>query len=176
MSKKAISSTIADRLKALFDANRTYCAMRHPLSLLGFSILLASPAFADPPEKGFVGTITYENGDEPRRFACDRLDLVRTLYETGQANLFLMRPKFDELVRTIGVYGEPQCRLGQYAQVKVLEPPMFLGPIKNPVGEAKLFYWAIHVDNSPKGGAADYWVLYLDTRGGYLSLQAGRGI
>ena len=135
--------------------------MRHLLSLLGLCLLLASPAFADPPAKGFVGTLAYEDGSEPERFACDRLDLVRTLYKTG--DLFQMRPKFDELVRTMGVYGEPQCLIGQYAQVKVLEPPVFLGPIKNPIGNARLFFWAIHVDNSPKGGTADYWVLYLDT-------------
>ena len=71
--------------------------MRHLLSLLGLSVFLASPAFADPPGKGFVGTIAYENGKEPSRFACDRLDLVQTLYKTGQSNLFMMRPKFDEL-------------------------------------------------------------------------------
>jgi hypothetical protein len=158
------------------DTNRSHCAMRHLLSLLGLSALLASPALADPPDKGFVGTIAYENGTEPTRFACDRLDLVQTLYKTGQANLFTMRPKFDELAQTVGVYGEPQCSIGQYAQVKVLEPPMFLGPIENPVGDAKLFFWAIHVDNSPKGGAADYWVLYLDTRGEHTWLQAGIGI
>ena len=128
--------------------------MRYLLSLLGLAMLLASPVFADPPGKGFVGTLAYENGSEPERFACDRFDLVRTLYETG--DLFQMRPKFDELVRTMGAYGEP-------AQVKVLEPPVFLGPIKNPIGNAKLFFWIVHVDNSPKGGTADYWVLFLDT-------------
>jgi hypothetical protein len=150
--------------------------MRYLLSLLGLSIAFASPAVADPPEKGFVGTITYENGTEPTRFACDRLELVRALYDTGHDNLFLMRPKFDEMARTIGVYGEPQCSAGQYAQVKVLDQPVFLGPIKNPVGDAKLYFWALHVDNSPKGGAADYWVLYLDTRGERSWLQAGVGI
>jgi hypothetical protein len=55
--------------------------------------------------------------------------------------------------------------IGRYGQVKVLETPVFLGPIKNPIGNAGLFFWAIHVDNSPKGGNADYWVLYLDTIG-----------
>jgi len=53
--------------------------MRHLLRLFGLSVLLASPAFADPPDKGFVGTIAYENGTEPNRFACDRLDLARIL-------------------------------------------------------------------------------------------------
>jgi hypothetical protein len=73
-----------------------------------------------------------------------------------------MRPKFDELARKIGVRGEPQCLIGRYGQVKILEPPVFLGPIKNPIGNAKLFFWAIHVDNTPKGGTAEYWILYLD--------------
>ena len=150
--------------------------MRHLLSLIGLSVLLASPAFADPPEKGFVGTIAYQNGKEPERFACDRLDLVRTLYETGKANIFLMRSKFDELAQTAGIYGEPQCSIGQYAKVKVLEPPVYLGPIANPVGDAKLYFWALHVDNTPKGGAADYRVLYLDARGEHPLLQAGVGI
>jgi hypothetical protein len=135
--------------------------LRYLLSLIVLSALLASPAFADPPKKGFVGSLIYENGSEPERFACDRLDLVRTLYETR--DLFQIRPKFDELVRTVGVYGEPQCLIGRYGQVKVLEPPVFLGPIANPIGNAKLFFWAIHVDNSPKAGTADYWILYLDT-------------
>ena len=142
--------------------------MGYLFSVLGLSMLLASPAFADPPEKGFAGTLAYENGSEPERFACDRFDLVRTLYETR--DLFQMRPKFDELVRTIGVYGEPQCLISRYSQVKVLEPPVFLGPIENPIGNAKLFFWAIHVDNSPKGGTADYWILYLDTTGGQIGI------
>lgn len=142
--------------------------MRYLLRLLGLSMLLASPALSDPPGKGFVGALTYENGSEPQRFACDRLDLVRTLFETG--DLFQMRPKFDELVRTVGVYGEPQCLIGRYGMVKVLEQPLFLGPIKNPIGNAKLFFWAVHVDNSPKGGTADYWVLYLDTTGEHVGV------
>ena len=151
--------------------------MRHfLLRLLGLSVLVASPAFADPPEKGFVGTIAYENGKEPDRFACDRLDLVRSIYETGKDNVLLMRAKFNELAQKVGVYGEPQCSIGQYAQVKVLEPPTFLGPIKNPIGDVKLYFWALHVDNSPKGGSADYWVLYLDTRGEHQWLQAGISI
>ena len=150
--------------------------MRHLLSLLGLSVLLASPAFADPPEKGFVGPITYENGLEPARFACDRLDLLKTLYDTGQENVFKMRPKFDELAQTMGVYGEPQCSIGQYSSVKVLDKPVFLGPIKNPLGNVQLFYWAVHVDNSPKGGTANYWMLYLDSRGERPWLQVGVAI
>ena len=142
--------------------------MRHLLSLLGLCLLLASPAFADPPAKGFVGTLAYEDGSEPERFACDRFDLVLALYRTG--DLFRMRPKFDELARTSGVYGEPQCLIGRYGKVRVLEPPVFLGPIENPIGNAKLFFWAIHVDNSPKGGTADYWVLYLDTTGAHVGI------
>jgi hypothetical protein len=137
--------------------------MRYLPGLLALSMLLASPAWSDPPAKGFVGAITYEDGTEPRRFACDRLDLVRRLYETQ--DLFRMRPKFDELTRTPGVYGEPQCLIGRFGTVKVLEQPLFLGPIPNPIGEAKLFFWGVHVDNSPKGGTADYWILYLDTTG-----------
>jgi hypothetical protein len=135
--------------------------LRYLISLIGASTLLASPAFADPPGVGFVGTLTYESGSEPERFACDRLDLVRTLYDTR--DLFQMRLKFDQLVRTRGIYGEPQCVIGRYGRVKVLQPPVLLGPITNPIGNAKLFFWAIHVDNSPKAGTADYWILYLDT-------------
>jgi hypothetical protein len=150
--------------------------MRRLLRPVAASLLLASPAFADPPGKGFVGVIAYDNGKEPARFACDRLDLVRTLYDTGHDNLFLMRPKFDELARTPGVHGEPECSVGQYAEVKVLDPPVLLGPVRNPVGDAKLFFWAIHVDNSPKGGTADYWMLYLDTQSEPARLQAGVGI
>src|SRR5262249_11224431 len=71
--------------------------VRYFVVLVGLSTLFAGPVFADPPGKGFVGTLTYDNGSEPERFACDRLDLVRTLYETR--DLFQMRPKFDELVR-----------------------------------------------------------------------------
>ena len=72
--------------------------MRHLLlRLLGLSVLVASPAFADPPEKGFVGTIAYENGKEPDRFACDRLDLVRDIYDTGKDNVLLMRARGDPI-------------------------------------------------------------------------------
>jgi hypothetical protein len=150
--------------------------VRHLLSLIGLSFLLASPSFADPPDRGFVGAIVYDNGAEPQRFACDTLDLVRILYEAGKDNLFRMRPKYDELARTAGIYGEPQCSLDHYGEVKVLEPPVILGPIENPVGDAKLFFWAVHVDNSPKGGRANYWLLYLDTKDQHRWLQAGLGI
>jgi hypothetical protein len=135
--------------------------MRHLFKLPLVVALLGSPAFADPPAKGFVGALAYATGVEPERFACDRLDLVRTIYETG--DLYKMRPKFDQLVQTLGVYGEPQCLIARLGQVKVLDAPIFLGPIGNPVGDAQLAFWAVHVDNSPKGGTADYWVLYLDT-------------
>ena len=150
--------------------------MRHLLGLIGLSVLLASPAFADPPEKGFVGTIAYENGKEPDRFACDRLDLVRKIYDIGKDNVFLMRAKFNELAQTLGVYSEPQCSIGKYSEVKVVDKPIFLGPIKNPVGDVKLYFWAVHVDNSPKGGSADYWMLYLDIKGEHPWLQVGVAI
>ena len=53
---------------------------------------------------------------------------------------------------------------------------MFLGPVENPVGDAELFFWALHVDNSPKGGSTDYWILYLDTRTDRPWLQVGTEI
>ena len=58
----------------------------------------------------------------------------------------------------------------------MVEKPVLLGPIKNPVGDAQLYFWAIHVDNTPKGGSADYWMLYLDTKGEHRWLQVGTAI
>ena len=150
--------------------------MRYLPRLLTLSLLLASPALADPPDKDYVGAITYENGKEPERFACDRLDLVKSIYEAGKDNIFRMRPKFDELAAAKGVRGDPQCTISQYSAIKVVEKPVLLGPIKNPVGDAQLYFWAIHVDNTPKGGSADYWMLYLDTKGEHRWLQVGTAI
>jgi hypothetical protein len=147
--------------------------MRTLLCLLGLSLLVASPAVADPPDRGFVGAIVYEDGREPLRFACDTLDLVKTIYDAGKDNLFLMHPKYEELAKTKGTYGDAQCTVNRYAEVKVVEPAVLLGPIVNPIGDAELFFWAVHVDNSPKGGKADYWVLYLDTKGEHPWLQVG---
>ena len=121
-------------------------------------MLLVSPAFADPPEKGFVGTLAYENGLPPSALPAIGSTSCAHFIETG--DLFQMRSEFDgDSCARWESYGEPQCLIGRYGQVKVLEPPVFLGPIKNPIGNAKLFFWAVHVDNSPKGGTADYWVL-----------------
>ena len=75
-----------------------------------------------------------------------------------------MHPKFKELSATKGAWATPQCTVGAYREVRVVDQPVLLGPVENPVGEAELFFWAIHVDNSPKGGSADYWILYLDTK------------
>ena len=147
--------------------------MRTLPCLLGLSFLIAPPAAADPPDPGFIGAIVYENGFEPPRFACDRLDLVKAIYDAGKDNLFVMRDKYDELAAIKGIYGDAQCTIGQYAEVKVIETPVFLGPVANPIGDAELFFWAVHVDNSPKGGTADYWVLYLDTRDEHRWLQVG---
>jgi hypothetical protein len=137
--------------------------MRYLPCVLGVSLLVAAPAYAEPPARGYVGAIVYRNGQEPLRFACDTLDLVKTIYAAGKDNLFLMRAKFDELAATEGIHREPQCLLGRYGRIRVGETPVLLGPIVNPVGNARLFFWAVHVDNSPKGGTADYWILYLDT-------------
>src|SRR5690348_160187 len=112
-------SSLCSGRKHAFATNWSYCAMRHLLGLIGLSVLLVSPALADPPEKGYVGTIAYENGKEPDRFACDRLDLVRKIYDIGKDNVFLMRTKFTELAQTMGVYNEPQCSIGRYSEVKV---------------------------------------------------------
>ena len=60
--------------------------------------------------------------------------------------------------------------------MRVVDEPVFLGPVENPVGEAELFFWAIHVDNSPRGGKADYWILYLDTKKARPWLQVGTAI
>jgi hypothetical protein len=150
--------------------------MRYSLCLLGLAFLVASPAYADPPDPGFVGAIIYKDGREPDRFACDTLDLVKAIYSVGKENIFSMHPKYVELAATKGIYNEPQCSVGTYDQVRVVDEPVFLGPIDNPIGDAQLFFWAVHVDNTPKGGRADYWVLYLDTKGKHPWLEAGTGI
>jgi hypothetical protein len=147
--------------------------MRFAFCLFAASLLCVAPAQADPPDAGFVGAITYKNGVEPPRFACDSLDLVKILYSAGKSNIFGMHPKYRELAATRGIYNEPQCSVGIYREVKVLEPPVLLGPIVNPAGDVKLYFWAVHVDNSPRGGEADYWVLYLDTIGSRPWLQVG---
>ncbi len=118
--------------------------------LLALTLLLASPSHAGPPDEGYVGAIVYRNGTEPDRIACDQLELVKSIYDAG----------------TVGTYRE----------VRVLEAPVLLGPVENPVGDAKLYLWAIHVDNSPKGGDADYWILYLDTKTARPWLQVGKSI
>ncbi|HET7714414.1 MAG TPA: hypothetical protein VFK86_02195 [Bauldia sp.] len=153
--------------------------MRNHLSRLGLSLValtLPLAAEAAPPDEGYVGAIVYRDGREPERIACDTLDLVRIIYEAGKESVFRMHPKFKELAADQGTNGNPQCTVGTYADVRVLEQPLLLGPVDNPVGDAELFLWAIHVDNSPKGGSADYWILYLDTKTERPWLQVGRSI
>lgn len=155
--------------------------MRKPASLLGFSLLaltlpFASNASAAPPDQGYVGAIVYGDGTEPDRIACDTLDLVKTIYAEGTKSIFAIHPKYKELAQAKGVNGDPQCTVGAYRQVRVLEDPVFLGPVENPVGDAELFFWALHVDNSPKGGRTDYWILYLDTKTDRPWLQVGTEI
>jgi hypothetical protein len=94
--------------------------MRTLRCLLGLSLLAASPAAADPPDRGFIGAIVYEDGREPPRFACDTLDLVKRIYAVGKDNLFLMHPKYEELATEKGVYGDAQCTVSRYAEVKVI--------------------------------------------------------
>ena len=104
------------------------------------------------------------DGREPDRFACDTLDLVKAIYYVGKDKVFAMHPKFRELAATKGAFDDAQCTVGTYDEVRVVDQPVLLGPIDNPVGDAELFFWAIHVDNTPRGGRADYWILYLDTK------------
>jgi hypothetical protein len=154
--------------------------MRHLLShtglLLALTLPLAAAADAAPPDEGYVGAIVYKNGTEPDRIACDTLDLVTTIYDAGKETIFAIHPKYKELAETKGSYGDPQCTVGTYREVRVLEPPVLLGPVENPVGDAKLYFWAVHVDNTPKGGHADYWILYLDTKTDRPWLQVGESI
>ncbi len=138
------------------------------LSAMAAVLLFAemSPALADPPTKGFVGDLVDRHGKQLNYFACDTLRLLRILYQPGKSDLGKMGAKFKKLARTKGAYAEPQCAYVPYNQIKVLEPPIFLGPIKNPgKDQGELFAWAVHVDNSPKGGDANYWVMYTDEKG-----------
>jgi hypothetical protein len=154
--------------------------MRNPLTLswlfLALTLPFVSPSEAAPPDEGYVGAIVYRNGTEPDRIACDTLDLVKTIYDAGKETVFAIHPKYRELAETKGAYGDPQCTVGTYREVRVLEQPVLLGPVSNPVGDAKLYFWAIHVDNTPKGGKADYWILYLDTKTARPWLQVGESI
>ena len=149
---------------------------RMGLCLIGLSLPFAATAIAAPPDEGYVGAIVYRDGREPDRFACDTLDLVKTIYDAGKKSVFAMHPKFQELSATKGALGDPQCTVGAYSDVRVVEQPVLLGPVENPIGNAELFFWAIHVDNSPKGGSADYWILYLDTKKARPWLQVGTAI
>lgn len=155
--------------------------MRNHLCLVGLPLValtlpLASAVNAAPPDEGYVGAIVYRDGREPDRFACDSLDLVKAIYDAGKESVFHMHPKFEELAKINGDNGDPQCTVGTYRHVRVVQRPVLLGPVENPIGEAELFFWAIHVDNSPRGGSADYWILYLDTKTERPWLQAGEAI
>lgn len=153
--------------------------MRYLPSLLGLSLLALTAltsAHAAPPDQGFVGTIAYRDGREADRLACASLVLVRTIYDAGKANVFLMHPKFEELAERKDDRGRPQCTTGTYGMVRVVEAPVLLGPVDNPAGDAEIFIWAIHVDDSPKGGGRDYWLLYVDTKTPRPWLQVGEAI
>jgi hypothetical protein len=154
--------------------------MRHLPSLLGSTLLAALPlstvVCAAPPDQGFVGAIVYRDGHEADRLACDSLDLIRSIYDAGKTNMFLMHPKFEDLAEVEGVRGKPQCTTGTYGAVRVAEPAVMLGPLDNPMGDAELFVWAIHVDESPKGNEEDYWLLYVDTKTPRPWLQIGTAI
>ena len=140
------------------------------------ALAMSTPALANPPENGYTGPIVYENGKEPIRFACDTLALIKTIYEVGKDKPSLMRPKFIELNLVSGVHGDPQCVVGTYGAVKVVEESVFLGPLENPFGDIKLFCWAVHVSDKPKKGPADYWILYLDTKDEHPWLQVGTSL
>lgn len=154
--------------------------MRNLLShvglLLALTVPIASTVSAAPPDQGYIGSIVYRDGHEPDRIACDTLDLVKTIYAAGTKSIFAIHPKYKELAQSEGVNGDPQCTVGTYREVRVLEEPVFLGPVENPVGNVELFFWAIHVDNSPKGASTDYWILYLDTKTDRPWLQVGTEI
>lgn len=144
--------------------------------LLATSFMGGDRARANPPDNGYVGAIVYENGKEAERLACDTLPLVKEIYDAAKENVFLARSKFDELAQITGIYNEAQCMIGPFGAVKVLGSEL-LGPIVNPMGSKYKFYmWAIHVDNSPKGGTSDYWMLYLDTKDDHAWLRVGQGI
>ena len=150
--------------------------MRYLPVLVGLSLLAALPAQANPPDRGYVGAIVYDNGQEPLRFACDSLELVKVIYDAGKDDAFRLYPKYRELAATAGTDGAPHCTVAKYRSIRVLEPPVLLGPTRNPIGEVELFFWAVHVDNKPKGSEADYWILYLDAKADRAWLHAGTEI
>ena len=154
--------------------------MRHLPSLAGLSLLATLPfapiSHAAPPDQGFVGAIVYRDGREAERLACDSFDLIKDINEAGKSNVFGMHPRYEELAETHGIRGKPQCTSGTYGMVRVTEPAKMLGPVHNPIGDAELFIWAIHVDDSPKGKDDDYWLLYLDTKTPRPWLQVGEAI
>jgi len=153
--------------------------MRHLPSLLGLTLLAATACtsvHAAPPDQGFVGAIAYRDGREADRLACASLDLIRSIYDAGKTNVFLMHPKFEELAETKDDRGRPQCTAGTYGSILVVDVPVLLGPVHNPAGDAEIFIWAIHVDDSPKGVERDYWLLYVDTKTPRPWLQVGEAI
>ena len=102
------------------------------------------------------------------RVSCDEFDQLKALYNAGKNNFFFIRSTMEVMVKEAGPnqYGDPVCTVRTYPNVKVLGA-VYLGPIDNFIGDAKLGFYAVHVDTSPYGQTAtDFWILWLDEQTG----------
>lgn len=116
-----------------------------------------------PPHRlrAWIGVLAPRpDGSAPPRIGCDTLDQVKQIYEAGKDNIFLIKPKVDELAKTLDALGEPVCVIVHLARPGRVIESVKLGPIINPIGDAKLAYWAVHM--RAISGPGEVWVMLLD--------------
>lgn len=132
--------------------------MRKLLLAMFMACGLSLPALAELPALGVQPTFF---GDQ-KRIACDTLDQLKQIYSAGKDNASLIRSKVIELAQETNERGEAACVVASYANVSVLGVK-YLGPINNPVNDAELGVYAVHVDLSPYApDPIDFWIFYPD--------------
>lgn len=125
-------------------------------AMVCITAFLPGVSFASLPSNGF--TADYFTVRE--RIACDTLEQLKVLYEVGKDNVFLIRPKMDDMARERNAIGEPVCVVAKYPNVVVVET-QYLGPIVNLVGDFPLGLYASHVI-APHG--YHFWVLIVEAQ------------
>lgn len=164
------SRRFSSRIPRIQEATMKY-SLRSGLALALMAVL-PSVSLASLPTLGVQPTFFGERD----RIACDSFEQVKALYDAGKDNPFIVHKKMEELNASSGESpngGGPVCVVGKYPNATVKEVSE-LGPLTNPVGDAKLSVYAVKVDTSaiPQMKMMTFYIFFIDATDAYVKPSA----
>jgi hypothetical protein len=118
--------------------------------LAAAAMLLAVPAFAQPPSTGSVSQFPTPS------ILCDTEEQVQSIVDAFEEGVEAGTERFGELFQQLNHLSEPTCAITP-VRVGLAVESQNLGWVD--IGGEEFYAWIVHIEN----GAGDAYYLYLET-------------